>query len=44
VTRRTLKESAEFKPLPSPVFPVGQESAPPVYDEISPGHLVLQDD
>ncbi|MEO1224311.1 MAG: ABC transporter ATP-binding protein [Pseudomonadota bacterium] len=44
VTRRTLKESAEFKPLPSPVFPVGQERAAPVYDEVSPGHLVLQDD
>ena len=44
VTKRTLKESAEFKPLPSPVFPVGQERAAPVYDEVSPGHLVLQDD
>ncbi|MEM7443939.1 MAG: ABC transporter ATP-binding protein [Pseudomonadota bacterium] len=44
VTQRTLKENAEFKPLPSPVFPVGQERPAPVYEEVSPGHLVLQND
>jgi ABC-type glutathione transport system ATPase component len=43
-TRRLLKESAEFKPLPSPVFPVGEERPAPVYDVVTPGHLVLQDD
>ena len=40
-SRRTLKESSDFKPLPSPVFPVGHEREPPIYDEVSPGHLVL---
>jgi ABC-type oligopeptide transport system ATPase subunit len=43
-TQRMLKESAEFKPLPSPVFPAGHTRPAPVYDEVSPGHLVLRDD
>jgi peptide/nickel transport system ATP-binding protein/glutathione transport system ATP-binding protein len=43
-TRRTLKESLEFKPLPSPVFPVGHEPEGPVYEEVSPGHFVLQNE
>ena len=40
-TRRTLEESGTFKPLPSPVFPAGQERDVPIYDEVSPGHFVL---
>jgi ABC-type glutathione transport system ATPase component len=43
-TKRTLKESAEFKPLPSPVFPVGEVRADPVYEEVAPGHFVLRND
>ena len=41
-TQRALKESVAFKPLPSPIFPVGHAPAPPVYDEVSAGHFVLQ--
>jgi peptide/nickel transport system ATP-binding protein/glutathione transport system ATP-binding protein len=40
-TKRTLKESIEFKPLPSPVFPVGEVRPAPVYEEVAPGHFVL---
>jgi len=40
-TKRTLKESIEFTPLPSPVFPVGEARPAPVYEEVAPGHFVL---
>ena len=30
-----------FKPLPSPVFPVGEVRPAPVYEEVAPGHFVL---
>jgi ABC-type oligopeptide transport system ATPase subunit len=43
-TKRTLKESAEFKPLPSPVFPVGEVRPEPLYEEVAPGHFVLRND
>jgi ABC-type oligopeptide transport system ATPase subunit len=42
--QRMLKESLEFKPLPSPVLPVGAERPAPIYEEVAPGHFVLQDD
>lgn len=42
-TRRMIKESAPFKPLPSPIFPMGYHPEVPAYDEVSPGHLVLRD-
>ncbi|MEL7088546.1 MAG: hypothetical protein AAGL98_08945, partial [Planctomycetota bacterium] len=40
---RQRKSEAElnFKPIPSPVYPVGHNPAPSVYDEVSPGHFVL---
>jgi ABC-type glutathione transport system ATPase component len=41
---RRLREDLTFKPIASPVFPVGHRPAPSVYDEIAPGHLVLRGD
>ena len=41
-TRRSLGEELTFKPIPSPVFPVGHEPGPSEYDEVAPGHLVLK--
>ncbi|MBC7152767.1 MAG: ABC transporter ATP-binding protein [Rhizobium sp.] len=41
-TRRTIREDLKFRPIPSPVFPVGHEPAPSEYDEVAPGHLVLR--
>ena len=41
-TRRSLGEDLTFRPIPSPVFPAGHEPEPSEYDEITPGHLVLQ--
>ncbi|MBS0124339.1 ABC transporter ATP-binding protein [Thetidibacter halocola] len=40
--RRTVRDDLKFRPIPSPVFPVGHEPAPSVYDEVEPGHLVLR--
>jgi glutathione transport system ATP-binding protein len=42
-TRRMLRETVEFKPLPSPILPVGHEPEPPDYTEVSPGHFVLEE-
>ena len=39
--RRRPHDDREFRPLSSPVFPVGHTPAPSRYDEVSPGHLVL---
>jgi peptide/nickel transport system ATP-binding protein/glutathione transport system ATP-binding protein len=41
--RRRLKEDLGFKPIASPVFPVGREPPAPVYDTVAPGHLVLRE-
>jgi peptide/nickel transport system ATP-binding protein/glutathione transport system ATP-binding protein len=40
--QRKSEKDLNFKPIPSPIFPVGHEPAPSVYDEVSPGHFVLQ--
>lgn len=40
---RRFKDDLSFKPIASPIFPVGHRPAPSVYTEIAPGHLVLQD-
>lgn len=39
---RRFKDDLSFKPIASPIFPVGHRPAPSVYTEIAPGHLVLQ--
>jgi peptide/nickel transport system ATP-binding protein/glutathione transport system ATP-binding protein len=41
--RRRLREDLGFKPIASPVFPVGHEPPAPVYDTVTPGHLVLRE-
>ena len=41
--RRRLREDLGFKPIASPVFPVGHRPPPPVYEEAAPGHLVLRE-
>ncbi|MBT0958695.1 ABC transporter ATP-binding protein [Alphaproteobacteria bacterium KMM 3653] len=40
--RRKSERDLNFKPIPSPVHPIGYDAAPSVYDEVSPGHFVLQ--
>ncbi len=42
-THRMLREDLAFKPLPSPIFPAGHEPTAAVYDEVAPGHLVLDE-
>jgi peptide/nickel transport system ATP-binding protein/glutathione transport system ATP-binding protein len=39
---RKTEKDLNFKPIPSPIFPLGHEPAPSVYDEVAPGHLVLK--
>ena len=41
-SRRKIREDLSFKPIPSPIFPVGYSPAPSVYDQVAPGHFVLQ--
>ena len=41
-TRRSIREDVQFRPIPSPVFPLGHEPGASEYDEVSPGHLVLK--
>ena len=40
--QRKTERDLNFKPIPSPVFPVGHEPARSEYDEVSPGHFVLR--
>ena len=40
--RRKSERDLNFKPIPSPIFPVDHEPGPSVYDEVSPGHFVLK--
>jgi peptide/nickel transport system ATP-binding protein/glutathione transport system ATP-binding protein len=42
--QRKSERDLNFKPIPSPIFPVGHEAAPSLYDEVAPGHLVLRGD
>jgi len=39
---RKVESDLNFKPIPSPIFPLDYDPAPSVYDEVSPGHFVLQ--
>ncbi len=41
-TRRNIRGDLNFRPIPSPVFPLGHASPQSVYDEVAPGHLVLR--
>ncbi|MCT8159683.1 ABC transporter ATP-binding protein [Pseudoruegeria sp. SHC-113] len=40
--QRAGARELNFKPIPSPIFPVGYEPGPSLYDEVSPGHFVLR--
>jgi peptide/nickel transport system ATP-binding protein/glutathione transport system ATP-binding protein len=40
--RRKIESDLKFKPIPSPIFPVGHEAAPSAYDEVEAGHFVLR--
>ncbi|NNE79130.1 MAG: ABC transporter ATP-binding protein [Silicimonas sp.] len=40
--RRKSEKDLNFKPIPSPIFPVGHEPGPSIYDEVTPGHFVLK--
>ncbi len=39
---RRLDEERNYRPIPSPIFPVGHAPAPSTYDEVAPGHLVFR--
>ena len=41
--QRRLHDDRSFRAIPSPVFPVGHVPAPSTYNEVSPGHFVLQE-
>ncbi|MDK8872162.1 ABC transporter ATP-binding protein [Paracoccus sp. SSJ] len=38
--RRKIGEDLRFRPIPSPIHPVGHVPAPSAYREVAPGHLV----
>jgi len=42
--RRIADEDLKFKPIPSPIHPVGYEPGPSVYEEVDEGHVVLVSD
>jgi peptide/nickel transport system ATP-binding protein/glutathione transport system ATP-binding protein len=39
--KRKSEKDLNFKPIPSPIHPVGYEPGPSVYEEVGPGHFVL---
>jgi ABC-type glutathione transport system ATPase component len=39
--KRKFKDDLSFKPITSPIFPLGHVAAPSTYTEVGPGHLVL---
>ncbi len=39
--KRKDERDLNFKPIPSPIHPIGHEPAPSVYGEVEPGHFVL---
>ena len=38
---RRFKDDLSFKPITSPIFPLGHQPAASTYTEVAPGHLVL---
>ena len=42
--KRKSEKDLNFKPIPSPIHPVGHVPEPSAYDEVSPGHFVLTTD
>ncbi|MDX1781034.1 MAG: ABC transporter ATP-binding protein [Thalassovita sp.] len=41
---RKSERDLNFKPIPSPIHPLGYEAAPSEYEQVSPGHFVLTTD
>lgn len=41
--QRQFNNDRSHKPIQSPIFPVGHQPAPSVYDEVAPDHFVLRD-
>ena len=42
--QRKSEKDLNFKPIPSPIHPVGHEPGPSEYKEVDPGHFVLTSD
>ena len=42
-TKRRFADDLAFKPIKSPILPLGHQPAPSVYTEVAPGHFVLQE-
>ncbi len=42
--QRKSEKDLNFKPIPSPIHPVGYEPGPSEYKEVDPGHFVLTSD
>ncbi len=42
--QRKTEKDLNFKPIPSPIFPIEYVPEPSVYEEVSPGHMVLTGD
>jgi ABC-type glutathione transport system ATPase component len=40
--QRKSERDLNFKPVPSPIFPVGHTAGPSEYEQVAPGHLVLR--
>ncbi|WP_457650140.1 ABC transporter ATP-binding protein [Profundibacter sp.] len=40
--RRKVEADLNFKPIPSPIFPLDYAPGPSLYDEVDPGHFVLR--
>jgi peptide/nickel transport system ATP-binding protein/glutathione transport system ATP-binding protein len=40
--QRKSERDLNFRPIPSPIFPVGHQAEPSQYDEVESGHLVLR--
>jgi peptide/nickel transport system ATP-binding protein/glutathione transport system ATP-binding protein len=43
-TRRKSEKDLNFKPIPSPIHPIGYEPEPSEYKEVTPGHFVMTSD
>ena len=41
--KKKISEDLKFKPIPSPIFPVGHDAPRSTYREVAPGHRVLVD-
>ncbi|UWR01810.1 ABC transporter ATP-binding protein [Ruegeria conchae] len=42
--KRKSEKDLNFKPIPSPIHPIGYEPEPSEYNEVEPGHFVLTTD